>query len=199
MQTPNSTHSIQLQPGDLLFKQDIGDTFAQAIVASTQADNTEQFNHVGIAIYEDAQWYVIEAITQGVCKTPLQQYAHAHARVVVARLKAAYQHIIAQALIRIQQHIGKPYDVYYSQSDDAFYCSELVQKFYLLDDVPIFPLIKMTFKAAKTDTNNPQYIPYWVEHFKKLNCPIPEGALGSNPNYLSQSDKIAILGAFNTQ
>lgn len=184
-----------LKLGDLLFKQDGHDDFTQAIIASTQVAKDRDFNHVGIAVCEDAQWYVIEAIQQGVCKTPIKVYAHKPSRVIVARLQEAYQKIIPETLKSIKQHIGKPYDVYYSSGNTAFYCSELVQKFYMLDDdTPIFPAIKMTFKAASQDTNDSQYIPYWVEHFKKLSHPIPEGALGSNPNNLSKSDKIEFIG-----
>ncbi len=190
MQIIKTSKNIPLEEGDLLFTQSIDDNFAKAIIACTAADQKSNFNHVGIACFENKTWYVIESISEGVCKTPLTQFGSKHSLIEVARLKPQYQEIIPSAIQSIKKQLGKPYDVYYSRGNLAFYCSELVQKFYVYNNQAIFPLIKMSFKCKQSGN----YLPYWAEHFAKLNQPIPEGELGSNPNYLSKSEKIDMLG-----
>lgn len=191
MQTIHTGQHIALQAGDLLFQRAIDDDFAQAIVASTQTHAKTGFSHVGIVVFENAQCYVIEALAEGVCKTPLASFMQTSATVMAARLQTQYHSSITQSLERVQQQLGKPYDVYYNaQNDNAWYCSELVQKLYLHEGKPLFTPIRMSFKCKKTK----QFLPYWQAHFQQLNCPIPEGELGSNPNHLAQSDPIAWIG-----
>ncbi len=183
----------QLQEGDLLFKQDLTDEFSSAVAAATYSIDSFSFTHVGIAHYENQEWYVLEAITNGVCKTPLHKFLEAESVVVLARLKPPYRAAIPKAIEKIKSKVGKDYDHYFSAQNDAYYCSELVQQFYYLDNKPLFPPIKMTFKDKTTGL----FPNFWVAHFKALDCPIPEGEAGSNPGDLSKSDKLDIIGVLN--
>lgn len=182
--------NMNLKEGDLLFKQAIDDKFTEAIALATKSIDGFHFTHVGIATFENNKWYIVEAISKGVSKTPLATFADKKSVIVVARLKEAYQKTIPEAVDSIKKQIGKPYDLHYAQHNDAFYCSELVQKFYTYENKELFPAIKMTFKNIETK----EFPPYWIAHFKALNSPIPEGELGSNPGDLSKSDKIDLLG-----
>ncbi|OIP84435.1 MAG: hypothetical protein AUK44_02615 [Porphyromonadaceae bacterium CG2_30_38_12] len=83
-----------------------------------------------------------------------------------------------------------PYDSAYSESNNAFYCSELVQKsFVQTDGLHLFPAIKMTFKNEQTGS----FDAYWMSHFAKLGIPISENEPGSYPAHMSKSDCINII------
>lgn len=184
--------NIDLRNGDLLFKQEINDSFSSAIANATVSVEKYNFTHVGIACRENNKWFVLEAINKGVCKTPLRQFLNQKSIVVIGRLKKAWQPIIPKSIESIKQQIGKPYDNYFSADNNAYYCSELIQQHFLQNDTPIFAPIKMTFKNRK----NRKFPAYWINHFKALNVPIPEGENGSNPGQLSTSDKIQIIGQY---
>ncbi len=148
----------QLQEGDLLFKQDLTDEFSSAVAAATYSIDSFSFTHVGVSHYENQEWYVLEAITNGVCKTPLHKFLEAESVVVLTRLKPPYRAAIPKAIEKIKSKVGKDYDHYFSAQNDAYYCSELVQQFYYLDNKPLFPPIKMTFKDKATG----MFPDFWV-------------------------------------
>jgi hypothetical protein len=56
----------------------------------------------------------------------------------------------------------------------------------------ILALNPMTFNEPGTD--NP--FRHWVDYYKELNHPIPEGKLGLNPGGMSRSDAIDIVYIF---
>lgn len=185
---------IKLQEGDLLFKQEVNDTFSKAIVSSTiKKSDSYHFTHVGVAHYENNKWFVIEAVTKGVCKTPIENFITKKSVVVVGRLLKQYQPVIPEAMEKIKSKIGGSYDHYFLANNNAYYCSELIQQHYTQNDRPIFAPIKMTFKDLKTGV----FPPYWKTHFKKLKVPIPEGEKGSNPTQLSKSNKLKIIGEYH--
>ena len=75
--------------------------------------------------------------------------------------------------------------------NDEYYCSELI---YLAfkeanDGQPVFQLQAMTFNDP--DTQKP--FPIWVDYYKKLGKPIPEGQPGLNPGGISRSEYIEII------
>lgn len=192
MITINSCNNSQfdLHEGDLLFKQKIDNSFSEAIVATTSGIDKYNFTHVGVAHKQNNKWYVIEAISKGVCMTAVNEYLEDSSIVVIGRLKPEYKEDVLLAVENIIEQIGKPYDNYFSSDNDAYYCSELIQQHYIHNNSPIFKPIKMTFKDKQTG----EYPKYWKEHFAKLNAPIPEGELGSNPGDLSKSTEIRIIG-----
>lgn len=181
---------LELKEGDLLFKQKIVDNFSEAIVSATESIDSYNFTHIGITHNIKGKWYVIEAVSKGVCLTEFDNFIGDSSIIVLGRLIDEYQNDIPPAINSIMKTVGKPYDNYFMHGNEAFYCSELVQEYYLHEGKPIFPAVKMTFKDLETG----KFPKYWIEHFAALNTPIPEGELGSNPGDLSKSDKIIILG-----
>jgi hypothetical protein len=75
--------------------------------------------------------------------------------------------------------------------NDKYYCSELVYEIFLKvnNNEPVFNLNTMTFKAKNSD----EFLPNWVEYYRKLGEAIPEGKLGINPGAMSKSDVLKIV------
>lgn len=192
----NSTYD--LQNGDLLFSVGVGDSeLLTAIQNSTSEDQEIPFSHVGIVSVESEGTFVIEATPQkGVVKTSLEDFFDETAKkdskllLTVGRLKPEYQYCIPGAIETAKTHIGKGYDYAYNEANNSFYCSELV-RFAYNDSigVPLFPPLAMSFKNKQTQ----EIEPYWVEHFEKLNIPVPEGEPGTNPVDMQHSNIIEIV------
>jgi len=175
-----------LKEGDLLFQHLNCGSFCEAIEAVTPAYNGMHFAHVGILIKnEQKQWVVAEAISKGVCLTPLDSFINRSGtkNIYVGRLKPKYK---LPTLKEIEKYIGKPYDTVFNIYNDAYYCSELVYYLYFYKDKPIFRLSPMTFKDPKT--NN--YFPAWEEYFNKMHIQIPEGEPGLNPGSIIKQKEV---------
>lgn len=191
--------NFDFKEGDLIFQESFSKNMDSAIKQVTTGIDSYNFTHVGI-VYKDSLsngLYVIEATHPRVQITPLEDYLFPKKNEnnppvsVVGRLKDTYQKLIPQALMEALKLIGKEYDDAFDLRNDQYYCSELIYKiFYISNNYKdVFPLNIMTFKSTKSG----EYIPYWVDHFKKLGIPIPEGELGINPGAMSKSDKIDII------
>lgn len=187
--------------GDIIFSVGKSNTDMQAAIQHATAQPSQlPYTHVGIVLTSNDSVYVIEATTpQGVQKVTLQAFMAEVAThqnksyAAVGRIKTHNLNTIENAMKYAQAQIGCTYDYVYNESNNAFYCSELVRKSFLSEDGSyLFPAIKMTFKDQQTG----QYHPYWVKHFSELNTPIPEGEPGTNPAQLAQSDVIEIVHRF---
>lgn len=163
-----------LQPADLLFYADTGGMGA-AVRASTGS-----YTHVAMveSIVGDTVW-IIDATRQlGVSRRllPTQQPPQA-----VYRLAAAFD--TAGVLARARSFVGQPYDNAFLPDNGMLYCSELVYECYLdSTGAHLFEALPMNWRTA--DGTLP---PYWIEHFKALGTPVPEGVDGTNPTALSRS------------
>ena len=194
------------QTGDLIFQEPDstggGGAIGRAIQGVTTSVADYHFTHVGM-VYVDEQdsVYVIEATHPRVALTTLSEFLcrpGKHARCpksVVFRLDEAFLHCIPQAVEVGLKLVGKEYDDAYTLNDDKYYCSELIYEMLLQanDNVPVFPLNVMTFKSSATG----EFLPEWVEHYKRLGQPIPEGKPGINPGAMSRSEKLKIVSSFN--
>lgn len=190
--------NFKLRDGDLLFSVGKGESeLLKAIQNATSKDGEIPFSHVGIACIENDSVFVLEAAPkQGVVKTPLADFIDESAKidskpiVAVGRMKKVHEKSAKEAPQRALMHLGKKYDFAYSESNDDFYCSELI-RFSFLDSngKPIFPAQPMSFKNKETRLEEP----FWVDHFKKLNQEIPEGEPGTNPADMAKSDLIEIV------
>lgn len=190
--------SYDLQNGDLLFSVGVGDSeLLTAIQNSTSTDQEIPFSHVGIVSVENEGTFVIEATSpKGVVKTPLEYFfvetAEKDSKLLIAvgRLKPEYRYCIPSAIETAKSHLGKRYDYAYDEANNSFYCSELV-RFAFNDSIgtPIFNPIEMSFKNQETQ----EIEPYWIEHFEKLNLPVPEGEPGTNPMDMQHSEIIEIV------
>jgi len=188
------------QEGDILFQDgDCGD-FCEAIRKVTSGYEGRDFSHNGILSKEGSEWYVLEAISKGVSKTPLQDFLNRHLDeegnpiIIVGRLKAPYRPLIPNALIHASSLIGRPYDAYFDLDNDAYYCSELIhlslQK--ANEGVPIFTAQPMTF----IDPDTGETFGIWVNYFDGLGSEIPENKPGLNPGGMSLDPAIDIIYDF---
>lgn len=141
--------------------------------------------------------YVLEATTpEGVVKTELEEFFEKTAviddkhLIVVGRVRKEFDYIIPNAIKNAEKYLGKGYDYSYDETNNQFYCSELV-RFSFLDSLnnPIFEPIPMTFKNPETDTIDS----YWIKHFEKLGKTVPEGKPGTNPADMTKSPVIEIV------
>jgi hypothetical protein len=182
---------INIQSGDFIFQDLDCGAMCDAIENATLNEAGIPISHVGIAVLENNQVFIIEAYGS-VIKTPLKEFLERTKSVeYVGRLKPKYQIHIPFAIERLKQQIGKDYDEEFKLHNNKFYCSELMYEFFLdTFNKPLFKPKAMTFKNQKTG----EFDVVWIEHFKKLNIPIPEGEVGCNPSNYFESDKITILG-----
>jgi hypothetical protein len=187
--------------GDILFQDlDCGE-FCDAVEKVTTGYQGAKFSHAGIAAKnEKGEIIVIEAITKGVSITPLQQFLakshdkNHHPKVIVGRLKPQFRHLIPEAVKAAYKLVDSPYDEVFCINNNSYYCSELIYEIFKTANhgKPLFSLYPMSFK----DPDTKQYFPAWVQYYKDLNKPIPEGEPGINPACISTSNKLAIIYAY---
>lgn len=200
----NMQYRFELKTGDLLFSVGKEHTELLAAIQNTTGQGKDiPFSHVGIVSIENGKTYVLEAThPEGVVKTPLEDFVkntaaltQKHLTVVrhliaVGRVKKEFAYTIANAIKNAEKNLGKGYDYAYSETNDQFYCSELV-RFAFLDShgKPIFEPLAMSFKDPETGNIDS----YWIKHFEKLGKPVPDGEPGTNPADMSQSPVIEIV------
>lgn len=195
----NSSNNFQLQNGDLIFEDLDCGGFCEAIEKVTDGYNGANFSHVGIVSIDEKtnQPMVIEANYPEVSLISLNDFlnryydANHKPKAVVGRLKKEYQALIPQALQEAKKLLGKKYDDAFDIDNDKYYCSEFIYHIFYVanNNKEIFKLYPMTYKIPNSDN----FFPIWVDYFKQLNLPIPEGKPGLNPGGMSRSDKIDIV------
>lgn len=165
-----------LRSGDLLFVSD-STGMGQAV-----QESTGRYSHVAIVERRGGSLYVIDATpANGVVRRPLGQLLEEGMPVDVYRLTVPFD--TAAMLGRAQEQIGLPYDNAFLPDNGALYCSELICMVYLSrQGKPLFSTKPMNWRDA--GGNLPDY---WVEHFRKLGMPVPEGVEGTNPADLARS------------
>lgn len=189
---------FKLKTGDLVFSVSKENTdFVNAIKTSTANKAETPFSHMGIVTVENNKTYIIEATApEGVVKTLISDFIDKAAVsnnkpvMAVGRLKSEYRYTIAAAIENANSLLGQSYDYAYDESNDSYYCSELVR--YAFRDTTnsfIFPALVMSFKNKESGETEP----YWIAHYQQLNQPIPEGAPGTNPMDMSKSEEIEMV------
>lgn len=191
----SSTPDYALQAGDLLFQDNSGG-LSGAIKEVTKGANGRSFSHVGMVVPDSCGGlWVVEAAGRGVRLTPIDSFAARGAIAAVGRVKEEHRPLIPEAVAFALRQIGTPYDSFYLYDNGKYYCSELIYDAFLFANggAPFFSLEPMTFKVAATG----EFPEEWVEHYRRLNAPIPEGELGCNPSGLSRSEKIELRSSAN--
>lgn len=181
-----------LRTGDLLFQDLDCGPLCDAIEEVTQSYGGQHFSHTGLVYLEGDSAWVIEAAGSQVRRTPLSSFlARSTHKVFAARLKPAYQKLIAPAVDFSLRQLGTPYDEVYLYNNGKYYCSELIYDAFKEANggQPFFRLEPMTFRPLQSK----EFFPAWVDYYRELGTEIPEGALGINPGGLSRSEKIRIL------
>lgn len=178
--------------GDLVF---VAPATENAITTVTRGSDSIAVDHVGILHRiggKEGLPYVIEAISRGVCLTPLDSFLvhNEECRLIIARATGLN---IEQSISNALHYVGKPYDFIYETTDSAIYCSELVQfSFVGTDGKAIFHQTAMSFHD-----NSGKILPYWIEHYAQRGLTVPDGEPGTNPTQLLRSPSVKVTGSFN--
>ncbi len=150
---------------------------ANAITQATgEADHVAIVHRIGGA---QGPLYVIEAVAQGVCLTPLDSFLvrNADADIIVKQVPGLDAPRSVRNALRLA---GRPYDWNYTLGDSALYCSELVQMSYVdCHGKPVFGTVPMQFSGQDGGI-----LPYWREHYGRQGLKVPEGEPGTNPTQL---------------
>ena len=181
--------NLSFKNGDLLFINVNCGAMCDAINAVTEGFQGNDFNHVAM-VYSDnnKDFFVYEAISKGVVKTPLDDFLKRTDIVYKGSLKEPYQYLIPLAATFCEEQLGTPYDADFLYDNGKYYCSELLYDAFLFanDNQPFFQLFPMTYK----EPNSENFFPVWVEHFAKQGIEIPEGKPGCNPGGMSLDEKV---------
>ena len=198
----SETASFTPQLGDLYF-QELGEFEAtrQPPASSQLGRGNRVVEHAAIFVPNtDGLPGVVEAYPPRVRWTPLQAFLARHLdrkrrpSVFVARIRAESRQLIPAATEFATSRIGRPFDEWYDEGDDAYYCSELIVAAFEQANagVAFFTTAPMSF--AETARSSPSAS--WERHFARLGRPVPLGRPGSNPGSLSRSPHLQIVHAY---
>ena len=138
-------NTARLRNGDLLFccaNMKTASSFSRSIVASTKGRGSNDINHVAIVCIERGATFIIEATgDKGVWMCPIDTFISRAPKaddgtplLLHGRIKGNVD--ISTSIANAKSRIGLKYDRLFSNTDDEFYCSELVQKSFVDDVVP---------------------------------------------------------------
>ncbi|MCR5606265.1 MAG: UDP-N-acetylmuramoylalanyl-D-glutamate--2,6-diaminopimelate ligase [Treponema sp.] len=169
----NKVNIEELVSGDLLFMRDASE-FSKVII-----DTTSNYSHVGI--YLNGKIYHATR-KKGVVKQDFHSFLKEEKReIFVYRYPDInVENVIAEA----EKHLGKDYNDSFYPDNGKFYCSQ-----YVAAILPIFSTIPMQFG----DKNN-KISDYWKNYYKDLGLAVPLDVEGTNPNQLSESEKLVFIG-----
>jgi hypothetical protein len=183
-----------LKDGDLIFQDMDCGPLCDAIEAVTEGYKGADYSHMGLVYHHNDTLYIIEAAGSAVRLTTLEKFSKNTSKPMpVGRLKKKYQKLIPTAIAFSLKQMGVPYDDEYVYDNGSYYCSELIYDAFKEANKgkPFFTLYPMTYKQPGTN----EFFPAWVDYYKTINKPIPEGLPGCNPGGISTSDKIDIIGS----
>ena len=199
----NALPGFDLKKGDLLFQLRKGGELEWIISRLFAGYSGMALNHVAIST---GSGELVEAVMPRVQKTTLTQFIDksvcdglGRPCILVARLKSTWQPLVDEALAFADEQLHIPYNSDFSpdshsQSDisnRAWYCSAFVLEAFRTANQgkSVFPETPMGFRDLETG----EVFPYWVEFYRKVGQPIPEGEPGSHPALLSCSDKLDVI------
>ncbi len=189
-----SAQKTTFKEGDFIFQNIDCGPLCDAINEVTEGYDDLNFNHIGMVIWYKDQLQVVEATYPQVCVTPIEDFLNkTSATMYLGRLLPKYESLIPKAKSFTLEQVGIPYDDNYLYDNGKYYCSELIYDAFKAanDNTAFFKMYPMTYKSKYTG----EFFPVWLEYFKKLDQPVPEGFPGCNPAGLSLSEKITIVGA----
>ena len=171
-----NAHWEHLQSGDLIFVRDTSG-MGQAV-----QQTTGQYTHVALVERCGDSLFIIDATpTAGVARQQLSIFNFQFSITDVYRLTISFD--TAAVIARAHSFLGQPYDNAFTHDNGALYCSELIYECYLdSNGNHLFEAVPMNWRAP--DGTIPVY---WLDHFRRLGAPIPEGLPGTNPTVLSHS------------
>ena len=193
---PYGLGAPRLRTGDLIFVgrpadyDDKGETMDEAIASATGKEGAVNLIHVAIAEVEnDSVWIIDATLAHGVDRHPLDTFlSDFHFRkgppvFIVMRPEGVD---VKAAVKRARTYCGKAYDVRFLEGNEDLYCTELVQLSYLdKEGQQVFHSEPMNWLAP--DGTMPAY---WERLFGNLGMPVPQGLPGTNPQRMSESDRL---------
>lgn len=182
-----------IRNGDLIFVGAQTDHLSGAINRVTQTKSTENFDHIGLIEVTKDSIFVLHAAPRGGSQREnftlfYKNQSEKNNSLVVYRLKQPFQHAISEGIRKAKTMLGKPYNVSYILNEEAYYCSDYVERAFREEG--IFELEPMTFIDPATGKDDA----YWVRFYKDLGIAIPNGELGCNPNGMAKSEKLIRIG-----
>ena len=162
-----------------------------AISAATGQKGQLNITHVAIAeVSAEGIWIIDATPKRGVSRHSLDSFLDDNTledgSMPVFVVKRPRRVDADAAVMRAKAFCGRSYDFCFLPENEELYCSELVQNCYLdTRGEPIFTSEPMNFLAA--DGTMP---PYWEELFKEMGMPVPQGVPGTNPQRMSESDRL---------
>ncbi|WP_374329053.1 YiiX/YebB-like N1pC/P60 family cysteine hydrolase [Soonwooa sp.] len=178
-----------VENGDLLFVTAQQEGLSGAINNVTQKEESANYDHIGLVEKDGKDYFVLHAAPRGGSQRQamsdfVKEQKQKGQHIVVYRLKNPFQKSIPYAIEQANSLVGKPYNFDYILSENAYYCSDFIERSFRKDD--IFKLEPMTFVDPKTGVTNV----FWKDFYQKKNLEVPEGKLGCNPNGLAASEKL---------
>ncbi len=188
----------KLQTGDLIFcgipmDYNLNDSadMSGAIVEAT--GDSDEVNYIHVAIVEvdkeGKNWIIDATLKHGVDRYPIDTFYsdfrlkngdYPQFDVMRLRDNKEAERYVEQA----KKYIGRAYDLVFDPDNEEQYCSELVRNAYInADGNYLFDEKPMNFKNS-----DGEFPTYWVQLFKLMNQPIPQGVMGTNPNDMQKSD-----------
>ena len=164
--------------GDLLFVRSKDSDMEKAISASTG-----EYTHVALVVCDTNGFpWVYEATRpDGVKRSTFIVWNDEYAQQYdVFRLTQPFD--TADVISRANRFLWEPYDDAFLPDNDQLYCSELIYECFWKNGEHLFEAKPMNWRDA--DGKIPEY---WIEHFRKLGVPVPEGVLGTNPTDMAKS------------
>jgi hypothetical protein len=187
------------QAGDFLFQDLDCGALCDAIERVTPAFDGKKFSHIGLVCAVNDTMYVIEAIGKDVHLTHLQDFMNRNKntanqpKILVMRLRKAYQPLLQSATIFCLSKIGTLYDDDFLYQNQRYYCSELLYDAFADAQLkPVFTLQPMTF----IDPDTKKTFPAWTDYYKNIKRDIPEGKLGCNPGSIANSPFLEKIYSF---
>jgi len=187
-------NKVQLQDGDLIFQDMDCGPLCDAIEAVTEGYKGNDFSHMGMVYHRNDTIFIIEAAGNAVRLSTLEKFSkNTKKPMYVGRLRKQYRKLITPAIAFSLRQMGVPYDDEYVYDNGSYYCSELIYDAFkeANNGKPFFELFPMTYKQPGTN----MFFPAWVDYYKQIGKPIPEGQPGCNPGGISASNKIEIVGS----
>lgn len=183
-----------LENGDLIFVGAENEGLSGAIKRSTSHYASYNFDHIGIIEKTKDSLFVLHAAPKGGSqREELHQFYNnqktSENLILIYRLKKEYQPAIPAAIQKAKTMLGKPYNWKYILNDEAYYCSDFVERAFR--EAGIFEHIPMNFKNLTTG----EIDDFWVNLYQQMNTAVPQGEPGSNPNQLSTSSKLDLYGS----
>ncbi len=187
----------KFKEGDILFASISCGPLCDAINKVTDGYAGKDYNHCALVVKHKDTLCVVEAIGNKVQYNSIQKF---YARVgdttsvknvLHMRLQNEYKNLIKVASIQAQTYVGQPYDDAFILNNNKMYCSEVVYEAFKFANAgkPLFTCNPMTYKDPETK----QFFEPWVEYYKQLAAPIPEGEQGINPGGISKSNYLKVV------